>query len=873
VNERPRVLEELGDELDRIASLALAETPSPVDRLRRDPIGRLGVFAGPRRGPTGRLGVLAICIAALVLAAAATAAVLLIQQGAPLAAPHAQDLRSSGIPLPGSAHLAGLDAPDPDSSNPDWDLRLSRTRMGETCTAVGQVVGGRFGIVGLDHVFRALPLGSVDSCGIDTANGPILVGAHDFIGLTAGEARTVLSGVAGSGARSVTAYAAGAPRHLKLGAQGSFITVYAGAAEEIRPRIVVVTRDGRTHTIALEQSAAFEVPDPSGGAAWAASTEADLTADAFPDEDCVQVTREPSQIEPSQVTLPLTPEICGRLGNSPLIVQMRRFVPGKDFGPFPWGNSPSRTIVYGIATPGVESLTLAGAGSPRNLRIDPHGGAFLAVLDGHVDPDSLTLTATLRGGGSRTFTRPYGLLAAASNRAIANVPVPPYRAPEPAASDAPPPLEFQIASTVRETLHAKDPAGGPTWVMRSWRGRPDPRVNGVGSEPFICAELGVLVGGRLVEPGSDPSSKSHPLTAEQGRCNSASTLERMRYMLALESFLDDPYEYTPHPSRTVLSGVLPPGATDPVLLGVGAARPLQLDANNAFLIVTAGRYWNASPRITYLLHGHRVGRLMSGERPKLFPLGSSPKIPQVRAPDPDGEAPWGFAATANCSTAIGRIVDGRFASIDMSDGVLQSGAESTGERSSCASHLEAFTPPSLVHRPVEFGEQQMQTTIAPFGREFGREAEPFSRPEIERRTLPGRTIITGVAHGDVVSVTLSTPSDVRTLRPAGPLHAILAVYDGFFLRGNLTATVRLRDGRVQTEEIGGVGRGSYEPSSLSLQLHEAKRLLAQARAQMRSHKLPISAARGYVKFSEWHLQVIERHIEFERSHPGLLPTE
>jgi hypothetical protein len=855
VNDRPRVLEELGDELDRVAGLVLAQAPSRRDRLRR--------------GPTGRLGVLAVCVVLLALAAAATAAVLLIQQGSPLAPPHPQDLRSSGIPLPGSAHLAGIDAPDPDSANPDWDLRLSRTLTGETCTAVGQVVGGRFGIVGLDHVFRALPLGSVDSCGIDTADGPILVGAHDFVGSTASEARTVLSGVAGSGARSVTAYATGAPRHLKLGAQGSFITVYAGAAEEVRPRIVVVTRDGHARTIALEQSDAFEVPDPSGGAGWVASTEADVEANAFPDEDCVQVTREPSQSEPSQVTLPLTPEVCGRLAASPLIVEMRRFVPGEESAPFPWGNAPSRTIVYGIATPRVESLTLAGAGSPRAMPIDPHGGAFVAVLDGRVDPRSLRLTATLLGGARRTFSGPVGLLASRSNRPITAASVPAYRAPAPARSAQPPPFEFQIASTVRETLRAEDPAGGPTWVLRSWRGRPNTRVGGVGGEQFTCAELGVLIGGKLVEPGTDPSSKTYPLTVEQGRCNPAGALTRMRYMLALESFLDDPYEYTPHPSRTVLSGVLPPGATDPILLGLGPGRPLPVDSNNAFLVVLAGRYWNSSPRITYVLRGHRVGGLKKGERPQLFPLGTSPQIPQVRAPDPDGGAPWGFAATADCSTAVGRIVDGRFASIDLSNGVLKSGAEETGSSSHCATRPEAFTPARLLHQPVEFNQQQAQTAITL----FGREPEPFSRPEIERRTLPGRTIITGIAHADVVSVTLSTPSDVRTLRPSGPLHAILAVYDGFFLRGKITATVRLRDGRVETQEVGGAGRGSYEPPPLKVRLKEARRLLAQARARSGSPKPSAGAGRQYLSLIEQHLDAVERHVRFERSHPGLLPAE
>jgi hypothetical protein len=851
MSERPRVLDQLGVELDRVARKNLVESD--------------GLRLAPRR-----LSVVVALLLVLLFAAVATAAVLLIQQGAPLPAPHAQDLQSSGVPLPASARLAGLDAPDPDGSNPPWDLRLSRTRTGETCTAVGQVLDGHFGIVGLDHVFRAFPLGSVDSCGIDTSEGPTLVGAQDFIGSSPSEARTVLSGVAGSGARSITAYATGTtPRHLQLGPRGSFITVYAGAAEEVRPRVVVVTRDGHSHTIALEQSSAFEVPDPAGEAAWVSSTEADLEKDAFPDEDCVQVTQEPNQREPTPFGRPLTPEVCGRLGANPLVVQMRRFVPGEDSTPFPWGNSPSRTIVYGIATARVQSLTLAGAGATRTLRIDPYGGAFVAVLDGRIDPRSLTLTAALRGGARRTYTSATGLLAYRTNRPMTAAAVPAYRSPAPAKAAEPPPFELQIPSTVRETLRASDPAGGPTWVLRSWQGRPNPKVSGVRHERFVCAELGVLVGGSLVEGGSDPSSKNHPLTVEQGRCNQAAGLTRMRYMLALEGFLDDPYEYAPHPSRTVISGVLPPEAADAMLFGAGAPRRLPLDSNNGFLLVLPGRYWSASPRITYLLHGRHVGVLEHGERPQRFPLGSSPQIPQVRAPDPDGGAPWGFAATAACSTAVGRIVDGRFATIELGNGVLKSGPEETGFSSSCATHPEAFTPPSVLRQPVAFNEQQAQDTATlP-----GREPEPFSRPEIERRTLPGRTIITGIAHADVVSVTLSTPSDVRTLRPSGPLHAILAVYDGYFLRANITATVRLRDGRVQTEEVDGPGGGAYEPSPLRVRLREAKRLLAQAHARTHNRKLSARTTREFLMPQEEHLHTIERHIDFERSHPGILPAE
>jgi hypothetical protein len=849
VSDRPRALEELGAELDRVAATALRGAP--------------GANAVPRRFARGHLSVLAICLVVLLLAAAAAAAVLLIQQGSPLPAPHPQDLRSSGIPLPGSARLAGLDAPDPESSQPPWDLRLSRTSTGETCTAVGQVFDGRFGIVGLDHVFRALPLGSVDSCGIDARSGPILVGAKQFVGVKPSEARTVVNGIAGPDARSVIVYADGSPRRLKLGVDGSFITVYAGEAEEVRPRVFVAMRDGRQLAIALEQSAGFEAPDPEGGAPWAVSTEPDVETNAFADEDCVQVTREPSQSKPQQFLAPLTPEVCGRLGASPLLVQMRRFVPGEDSTPFPWGNAPSRTIVYGIADPRVARLTLAGMPATRAVAIG-HGGAFAVVLDGHVDPRSLTLTATLLGGAVATYKHPTPLFTSDGNRPIAAQPVPAFRRPAPGAAPLPP-FELPIASTVTETLRSPDPAGGPEWVLRSWQGNPNQKVRGIGHERFYCAQLGVLYDGRLVEPSATPSARSLALNAEGGRCNPAHELTRTRYMLALETFLDDPYEYTPHPSRAVLSGMLPPGAQDPLLLGVGAPRALPVDANNAFLVLLSGRYWNARPRITYLLHGRRVGKLRGGPS-RLYLRGTEAPVPQVRAPDPDGAAPWGFAATRNCNTAVGRIVAGRLASIDLYDGVLKAGAEFTGSRSSCVTHPEPFEPAALLREPVEFDEQQDGNGQDP----FLRESEPLRRPEIEWRTLPGRTIVTGVARPDVASVTLTSPSDVRTLRPTGPLHAILAVYDGYFLRGNLTATVRLDDGRVQTEQVAGLGPGAFEPESLTVRLRDAKQTLAELIARARSRG---EFQHAPVAMYAAHIHAIERHLAYERAHPGLLPRE
>jgi hypothetical protein len=855
VSDRPRILDQLGAELDRVARGNLA--------------GSGGRGQAPRR-----LSALAVIVALLVLAAAATAAVLLIRKGPALPAPHAQDLQSSGVPLPGSVRLAGLDAPDPDSAAPPWDIRLSQTRAGETCTSVGQVLRGQFGIVGLDHVFRALPLGGADACGVSSPGGPTLAGARVFVGSGAQEARTVVNGVAGDGARSVTAYGPECARALPLGPRGSFITVYRGRVEDVRPRIVIVTRNGRARTIAFAQSSAFEASDPAGGSPWQVSVEVDLQPGAHPDEDCAQASRELGPEDPGLFGASLTPEVCGRLGTQPLFVLMRRFVPGTGEGSgWPWGNDPARTLVYGAAAPRVRSLTLAGGGMTRALAIDPHGGAFLAVLDGHIDPRSLTLTGHLRDGHTLNYTRSANLLEYQLNllegprdRPLPEPPVPAYRGPLPARKTLPAPFELPLPGTVRETQRAPDPAGAGTWLLRSWRGRPNPRANlggGGHREDFICIQVGVAHGAALVEQRARGRGQPLLLGDETGRCNQPRDLTRIVYMLQVESYLADPYAYAPRPARTVLSGELPPEATDPVLLGIGQPRALALDANHAFLVVLPGRYWRSSPHITYKLHGRTVG---AGRAPRL-PLGPTPTAPQARAPDPDGGAPWGFAATADCSTAIGRIVEGRLASIDERNGVLKSGPDIWGSGGSCPTHAQPLPPPGERRRPVSFDVQQADTYFSPLG---GQGSEPLTPSEIERRTLPGRTIIAGIARDDVAAVTISTPRDVRTLRPAGPLHVIIAIYDGQFFRGALVATVVFKDGRTETEPLlGPAGAVSFSPPPLTTRLRDLEAQLGQMRGGLQRRGSP----RGVPEQVRARLETIRQRIAYEHSHPGLLPGE
>jgi hypothetical protein len=855
----------------------MTESLAPLDALG-ERFRRLGEPPAPRRTPLARALVIGVALA-LLLASVAAAAIL-ISRGAPLPAPNAQDLSSSGVPIPSSAHLAGIDAPDPDSSAPPWDIRISHTRDGETCTAVGQVLDGQFGIVGLDHVFRALPLGGVDACGLQSPNGPLLAGARVFLGDAGTEARTVVNGIAGAGALSVTSYGPGGSRRLTLGPQGSFVTVYRGYVEDVRPRIVVVTRDGHSHTIAFASSTAFEVADPDGGSPWQVSGDPALQPGSYPDEDCAQASQELGRTDPSHFGAPLTPEVCGRLGQQPLFVLMRRFVPGSGEGSgFPWGNNTARTIVYGAASPRVRSLTLSGGGAPRALPIDVQGGVFLAVLDGHVDPRTLTLIAHLRDGRAISYRRSTDLLEESGRPTFNNAPAkrplsepddPAYREPLPASKTALPPISIPIGGTVRETLHASDPAGGHEWALRSWQGLPNPHATFGGDyrpSRFVCWQVGAREAGRLVElrPGAAPLSLE--VGREEGMgvggCNEPAYIAKHGPAVQVESYTDHPYAYAPTPVRTVVAGLLPPDASHPLLLGAGSPRPLATDANHAFLAVLPGRYWDAPLRV--LANGHGRTIAPSAGSTSLTPPIS--EVPQARAPDPDGGAPWGFVATAGGGSSYGRIVDGRLADVSERYGTVTNGPTGWSSGSRCAERSRGRTCPFADRHPpaVEFDAQSEAEEGF-----FESTVPALTSPQIERRTLEGETIITARAEPDVVSVTLATPRDVRTLRPTGPQHVFIVVYDGQFFRGAITATILLRDGRTVTQSVftgAGVGGTSPESPSLTTRLHD---VLAQISA-VPSQRRPISARRGEDRELRETADTIERRVAYEGSHPGVLP--
>ena len=72
----------------------------------------------------------------------------------------------------------------------------------------------------------------------------------------------------------------------------------------------------------------------------------------------------------------------------------------------------------------------------------------------------------------------------------------------------------------------------------------------------------------------------------------------------------------------------------------------------------------------------------------------------------------------------------------------------------------------------------------------------LAQARVERRLLAGRTNVSGQCGADVERVTLRTPRDVRTLVPSATGRAVLAVFDGLFVDGELELTYHLRGGKT-----------------------------------------------------------------------------
>jgi hypothetical protein len=341
--------------------------------------------------------------------------------------------------------------------------------------------------------------------------------------------------------------------------------------------------------------------------------------------------------------------------------------------------------------------------------------------------------------------------------------------------DTRPPLK---ARDITIDVQANDPKGGPPWAVRRFT---------AGTPESECAELGRIVNGTF--GWIDGYGTFRPARAGRHEapdlCEPPLSLKRIGAQVIPTTTVVYRPGVSPQPSRGVAWGLAAPG--------IRAIRPqggpeLDVTRRNTFLAVTT-----TPPPANYkgqlIRNDGSIRRYDYGpEYPNTFiaPTPGTTRV-AIEAPDPAGGQPWAILVADGphgelCRSQEGRLLGGRL-------GVIQR-------------PLDIFNP---LFGEIFCRRQPREPTPAyPLRITYGLWGEGFgddSSGHVERRVLRGRVSISGQVDPSVVSVTLRTPRDVRTLVPSQPDHLILAVYEGTFPTGEVTAVAHLSDGRDVTRRM------------------------------------------------------------------------
>jgi hypothetical protein len=353
-----------------------------------------------RRLPTSVLALATLLV--LSTAAASAAATLLALRGTVIPAPRATSPEQT--PASGSGRMAGFSVADPRPGGPRWTMRLATSRTGLLCSTAGQLVGGQFGIVGLDGRFRELSPDAADACSIVRTDGASLVGARIFNASHPADVRTVVSGVGGERLRSVTVEAAGRTRTIPVHPGGMFMDVLTGLPEDLAIVVRLRYADGHVERLPFGVSA-LVLPDPDGGSAWRIESG---VVSGNPTV-CVSLRAARERRNP-----PSSPAACGLLGDvhhtHGAFFAVRRLTTGSggptSASPFGgiWRDTPPRLLVWGAAGHDVASITVQGPrGATRTGRFYRPNGSFAYMFGPHVQPGQVAVTVRFRDG--RTLVR------------------------------------------------------------------------------------------------------------------------------------------------------------------------------------------------------------------------------------------------------------------------------------------------------------------------------------------------------------------------------------------------------------------------------------------------------------------------------------
>ena len=367
-----------------------------IDATRRRTPGRATDARRPVRLASGspRRRSLALAAALVLLLGGATAgAALLVLRGSVIQAPSASDVPVEQRPVLSTEWLSTLRAPDPAVGQPPWSLRLARSQTGLWCSTVGQVLGGRFGLVGTDGRFRLLAPGVTDSCGAIGTGGDALLGARVFDAPRRADVRTVISGIAGPRLRGVRVATIAGRRSVPVGAGGTFVVALRGYPEDLDAAVsLMFPGHVERHFFGIAPGI---VRDPLGAGAWRAQagiTDGDRRT-------CVTFAPVRSRAQTEGVS----PPACGLLdthgqrGYFFAIRRLTRATAPTHAGSLGWGTAAPRTAVWGLLGADVLAVEIHGPGLDIDPKIPP-GRTLLAVMPARVDPGSLTVQITFTDG-------------------------------------------------------------------------------------------------------------------------------------------------------------------------------------------------------------------------------------------------------------------------------------------------------------------------------------------------------------------------------------------------------------------------------------------------------------------------------------------
>jgi hypothetical protein len=351
--------------------------------------------------------------------------------------------------------------------------------------------------------------------------------------------------------------------------------------------------------------------------------------------------------------------------------------------------------------------------------------------------------------------------------------------------------------SVRVALRQRDPLGGPDWLIRTFLAErvTPPADRQPGISPILghdrCAQLGRIVNGRF--GWVDGDDVFHPVgftyAGAPTKCGTRRPDMGGVPLTDGGTLIARPFDPNALLTETYIWGVAGPATRSTRVTIAGRRRSTAVGGDGTFLTLGGPEVHTSDVAMAFTYTNGKHATSSLDPAPQMAALGEvDPDRERIdaRAPDPNGGLSWGIASAPRrsdgriCTSQEVRIVGNRAGDVDFI--------------------LDSLRDPPFACQAARRGADPLRVEGG-FGGgipAFGSDPAPG---RVARRTLPTTTAIYATARADVISVTIATPRDVRTVVPAGRSHSIIAVYDGSFPTGSITLTAHLRGGRQHVQRL------------------------------------------------------------------------